>query len=84
MRILAMRPATPAGGKLIARFDIELPAGIRLFNLALKETQSGWRAFAPSAFGSAAATFTHELGAEIVVAAREALGEISHNDRSSY
>ncbi|MBB4065475.1 hypothetical protein GGR23_002682, partial [Gellertiella hungarica] len=56
MKILAMRPAPP-GGNALARFDVQLE-GMRLFNLSLKKTGAGMRVFAPSAFGSAAVTFT--------------------------
>lgn len=78
MKILSIRPASPGGGGLRARVDVETPAGIRLFNVAIKETPQGWRAFAPSAFGSAAATFTHEIAAEIVAAARIAMESLPH------
>lgn len=82
-RILDIRPAPPGAGSLRARFDAELPSGIRLFNLALKQTPSGWRVFAPSAFGSAAATFTREQAEQIVAAARIAFGETPQHDRNS-
>lgn len=83
MHILSIRPVPPGSGSLRARVDVELPAGIRLFNVAIKETPNGWRAFAPSAFGSASATFTHEVAAEIVAAARIALGEFAHDRHCS-
>jgi hypothetical protein len=82
-RILDIRPAPPGAGNLRARFDVELPDGIRLFNLALKQTPSGWRVFAPSAFGSATATFTREQAAQLIAAAHIALGETHQHDRSS-
>lgn len=78
MKIIAVRPAPP-GGSLRARVDVELGCGVRLFNVAIKKTPAGWRAFAPSAFGSATATFTYEVAAEIVGAARIVLGEIPHD-----
>lgn len=78
MKILSIRPALPGGGNVRARVDVETPAGIRLYNIAIKETPNGWRAFAPSAFGSATATFTHDVAAQIVDAARKELGEIAH------
>lgn len=83
MRIMDIRPVPPGNGSLCARVDVELSGGVRLFNIALKNTQSGWRAYAPSAFGSATATFTSELAAEIIEAARAAMGEIHRNDQAA-
>lgn len=77
MRILGMRPE-PSGGNCIARFDVQLD-GIRLFNLSLKKTGAGMRVFAPSAFGSASATFTHEFSQALIALA---LGEMAQNDNA--
>lgn len=79
MNIISYR-LMPAGGSTRARVDVETPWGIRLFNVAIKHTDRGWRAFGPSSFGSAAATFTPEIAAQIIDAARDAIGEI-HLDR---
>lgn len=75
MKILAIRP-DPGGGNILARFDVQLD-GMRLFNLSLKRTGAGLRVFAPSAFGSAAVTFTHEVSEALVALAT---GEIAQND----
>lgn len=83
MKILSIRSASPGGGNVRARVDVETTAGIRLFNIAIKDTPQGWRAYAPSAFGGATATFTPEVAAQIVAAARSAMGEIRHNDRTA-
>lgn len=74
MQILSIRPATP-GGNTIARFDVQMD-GMRLYNIALKQTGGGPRVFAPSAFGSSVATFTHEMNAALVALA---LGELDRN-----
>ncbi|MEW9617440.1 hypothetical protein AB3G45_26890 [Shinella sp. S4-D37] len=74
MKIISIRPAGP-GGKTLARFDVQLD-GMRLFNLSLKQTGVGLRVFAPSAFGSAAVTFTPEISAALIALA---MGEI-HQD----
>lgn len=59
---------------------MQMPNGIRLFNLKLTEKPDGTRrAFAPSAFGSAVATFTPETAIEMVSAASAAFGEIDRN-----
>ncbi|MGN6307295.1 MAG: hypothetical protein ACTHNH_20960 [Mesorhizobium sp.] len=77
--IIDIRPAPGGAGGVVARFDVQLN-GLRLFNVALKQTTSGYRVFAPSAFGCATATFTHETAALLIEAA---LGEIRQNDRNS-
>jgi len=83
MRILSIRPAAPGSGNARARFDVEFDGGLRLYHLKLAETPSGWRVFAPSAFGDATATFTRDLAADLVAAARSALGEIDRHDRDA-
>lgn len=75
MRILDMRPKPP-GGNTLARFDVQMD-GMRLFNLTLKKTGAGIRVFAPSAFGSAAITFTPDVSEALVALA---MGEIRHNE----
>jgi len=75
MKILSIRP-DPGGGSVVARFDVQMD-GMRLFNLSLKRTGAGLRVFAPSAFGSAAVTFTPEISAALIALA---LGEIAQND----
>jgi len=76
MEILAIRPVT-GSGTTIARFDVQLD-GMRLFNLALKRGPSGYRVFAPSAFGDAVVTFTPETAEALIGAA---IGEIASNER---
>ena len=77
MEILAIRPEPPGQGRVVARFDVQLD-GLRLFNIALKHGPNGYRVFAPSAFGAAAATFTPEMASALIDAA---LGEITHEYR---
>lgn len=81
MKILDIRPAPP-GGNTRARFDVEMD-GLRLFNLALKRTESGWRVFSPSAFGCSTALFAPDLAARMADAARLACGEMTDNDCSA-
>ncbi|MEQ1406144.1 hypothetical protein ABK249_14480 [Neorhizobium sp. Rsf11] len=75
MHIIAIRPEK-TGGNILARFDVQLD-GMRMFNLALKQTSAGLRVFSPSAFGSAVVTFTPETSEALVALAS---GEIRHND----
>lgn len=77
MEIISIRPER-SGGNTLARFDVQLE-GMRLFNLALKRTASGYRVFSPSAFGGAVVTFTPETSAALVALAQ---GEI-HHDRAA-
>lgn len=79
MEILHIRPVQGAGNA-IARFDAQLPGGIRLFNLKLSQKPDGRRrVHAPSAFGSSTAAFSAETAEEITRAASRALGDIDHN-----
>ncbi|MCW5706096.1 hypothetical protein [Shinella sp.] len=75
MQILSIRQAPPGSGNTLARFDVQLD-GMRLYNLSLKQTGVGLRVFAPSAFGCAAVTFTHEINAALVALA---MGELDRN-----
>jgi hypothetical protein len=80
VRIIELRPAPPGSGNALARFDVEMPGGIRLFNLKLSDSGNGLRVFAPSALGSATATFDRSLAAEIAATAFMKLGEIAPNE----
>jgi len=77
LQIISIRPEPPGRGSTIARFDVQLD-GMRLFNLALKRTGNGYRVFAPSAFGSAAATFTPEFSSALIAVV---MGEIRQHDQ---
>lgn len=79
MEIISFRPAPPGGERTLARFDVQLD-GMRLYNLQLKQTGAGLRVFAPSAFGCAAATFTHEMSAALIALA---MGEIDRHGISN-
>jgi len=78
MQILSIRPEGGAGNT-VARFDVQLD-GMRLYNIALKRGQAGYRVFAPSAFGIAVVTFTPETASALISAV---LGEITANDRNA-
>lgn len=77
--LVAIRP-TPAGGKTIARFDVELVPGVRLFDLKLVRGERGYRVFGPSIGGGAAATFAPSIADTL---AKLALGEVARNDRTA-
>ncbi|MGT2443075.1 hypothetical protein ACU4I5_10855 [Ensifer adhaerens] len=74
MKVLSIRPLH--AGNAIARFDIEVPGGIRLFNLKLSQPPRGLRVHSASAFGNSTATFTPETAEAITQAAREAIGDV--------
>ncbi|MFD1985910.1 hypothetical protein ACFSOZ_26030 [Mesorhizobium newzealandense] len=84
MHVLDIRPQPPGSGSTLARFDLQLVEGVRLYNLKLSEKPDGRRrVFAPSAFGTAAATFTTDIADQIVHAASAALGENPHDRRAA-
>lgn len=76
MRILSIRPAPPGGGKLIARFDIEMPDGIRLYDLKLVHGSTGPRVYGPALHGGAAVTFPPSIVNLISNTALEALAHV--------
>lgn len=76
MKILSIR-RQPPGGKTIARFDIELVPGVKLYDLKLIRGERGYRVFGPSIGGGAAATFAPAIADQL---AQLAMGDVSHND----
>ncbi|MDF2811120.1 MAG: hypothetical protein K0S56_2151 [Microvirga sp.] len=69
MKILDTR-LMPQGMSGIARVDVELDCGVRLYNLTVKRGQDGsHRVWAPHAFGRWTATFSPELSVAIAAAA---------------
>jgi hypothetical protein len=83
VKILDIRPAPPGSGNTVARFDIALDDDLKLFNLKLSTAHNGgYRVYAPSAFGSSAATFSQPLVAEITRAAIAAM-ESKPSDRNA-
>ena len=74
MKVLDIRPEQPGMGNTLARFDIEFPGGVRMYNLKLA---TGGRVFAPSAFGASVATFPQHVVAALAAAAISKLGEIT-------
>lgn len=78
MKILSIR-RTPPGGKQVARFDVELIPGVKLYELKLIRSDRGYRVFGPAIGGGAAATFTPQIADEL---AQLALGEVARYDAS--
>ena len=80
MQIIEIWPVSSAGSA-IARFHLQMPNGIRMYNLKLSRKPNGQvRVYAPSAFGSSVATFAPETGNEIARLALAALGDLSRHD----
>ena len=75
MRVLGIRPQ-PNGGKTLARFDIEILPGVKLFDVKLIRGDRGYRVFGPSIGGGAAATFAPEIADAII----ELVGDVARND----
>lgn len=83
MRILSIRPYGGGTGSL-ARFDVELPTGIRIFSLDLKRAADGsYRVWGPHAFGGRVVTFPPNITAQISQAALAALGGNGQHDRTA-
>jgi hypothetical protein len=78
LKILDIRPAPPGAGSTRARFDVEMPDGVRLFDLKLCQTRSGWRVYGPQHFGSAVVTFPPAVADQIITVAREAVANVEY------
>jgi len=74
MHVLNIMPAPPGDGRAIAHFNLQLPGGVRLFNLRLARNRAGEvRVYAPTAMGAAVAAFTPEAAGSIIKLATDAL-----------
>lgn len=73
MKILSIRPAVPGGGKLLARFDLEMPDGVRLYDLKLVRGSTGPRVYGPALYGGAAVTFPPSIVDQISTLSMDAL-----------
>lgn len=73
MEIIAIRPAVPGGGKLVARFDLKMPDGIKLYDLKLVRGTTGLRVYGPALHGGSAVTFPPAVADAI---AREAVAHV--------
>ena len=79
MHILSIR-RLPPGGNGLARFDVETPWGLRLYNMKLSRNPKGFRVHAPGAFGSPAVTFDGETNELITRAALAAFGDVDRDE----
>lgn len=74
MKILSIRPASPGGGNVRARFDLETDDGTKIRDLKLVEGRNGWRVYGPQHFGMSIVTFPSDVVDRI---AKEALRHVS-------
>lgn len=74
MKILSIRPASPGGGNVRARFDAELDNGVKLRDLKLVEARNGWRVYGPQHFGEAVVSLPIHIADEL---AREAVARVN-------
>ncbi len=82
MRIVAIRPVPKGTGKTIARFDLEVEGGLRMYGLVLREHPDGVRAIAgPQCEGRRFATFLPEVATQITKLASEAYEGMYANSR---
>jgi len=72
MKILSIRPCPP-GGRYIARFDAELPLGIKAYDLKMVRGPSGIRVYGPQFASGAAVTFPPAVADELAKLAMEAV-----------
>lgn len=72
MRILSIR-RQPPGGKVVARFDVEIDIGIKLYELQLTRGPNGLRVYGPRAENGAAVTFPRPVVDNLVALAEKAL-----------
>lgn len=73
MKILKIRTSRDPAAKVVARFDLELSDGVRLYDLKLTSGPNGWRVYGPTTGMGAAVTFPPVLVERIVVIAHEAI-----------
>lgn len=74
MRILEIIPAPPERGGLLATFSIELPNGVRIFDLSLHRAKDGaLRTWAPHIGRRRSVTFSPALAESLSRAALAAL-----------
>lgn len=71
MKITELRPERDRGsGSVIARFDLQVTEGLRIFGLQLRQRADGsYRIAAPNLSGRHVATFTPPVAIEITAAA---------------
>lgn len=74
MRIIAIR-RQPPGGKVLARFDAETDAGIKLYELQLTRGPNGLRVYGPRAENGAAVTFPPSIVDNLAALATRALAD---------
>lgn len=86
MKILQIRPVPKDTGKTIARFDLEINGGLRMYGLVLRELPDGYRTIAgPQLDGRRFATFLPEIAAQITTIASDAYNEGQYASyRSTY
>lgn len=77
MKILDIRHSPSGSGKTVARFDIELVPGLKLYDLKLINGDRGYRVYGPSIGGGAAVTFSPAIADQLVALVQ---GDVSHNE----
>ncbi|MET4277408.1 MULTISPECIES: hypothetical protein [unclassified Bradyrhizobium] len=85
MKIIAIRPSPP-GGSTIARFDLELNAHLRLYNLGLRQRgDEPARVISPNAFQQRVAGFSTSFNKALAELALKSLLELqTEHDTCKY
>ena len=83
MKIMSIRPAPFGAGNTVARFDVELDNGVKLFRLQLLKTRNGIRVYGPKDEISHAYSLPIELADQLAILAQQSMGAVA-NERSRY
>lgn len=78
MKIISIRPAPFGVGKTLARFDAELPGGIKLYNLKLDQGSNGLRVYGPRDLNGAVVTFPIEIADQLAILAQQSMGAVAN------
>ncbi|MGH6774584.1 hypothetical protein [Brucella tritici] len=84
IRIVSIRPVPKGASKTIARFDLEVDGGLRIYGLVLREYPDGARSIAgPQCDGRRFATFLPDVASQITKLASQAYEGMYANSRTA-
>ncbi|MFK4823772.1 hypothetical protein ACI0FM_03080 [Paenochrobactrum sp. BZR 588] len=78
MKILQIRPVPKGAGNTVARFDVELENGVKLFRLQLVKTRNGTRVYGPKDDVSHAYSLPIELADQLAILAQKSMGAVAN------
>lgn len=83
MEILWIRPLPPGSGNTVARLNVALDCGVRLFGLRLVAKHGKHLLYGPNASGAGVVTFTPELADKIAKLALAEMERVTHDRNES-